>query len=140
MTGLLRTTHTFLASEIFGDMAPGPLARVIQHCTREEKQPDEVVIAEGAAGERFYVIESGKVRVNSEASDEPMAALGPGDYFGEIALLSDEPRTATVTAVAPSVLLALDREGFREIMTHDFSAAVQLERAASRRTSGRKRP
>jgi len=140
VTGLLRTTHTFLASNIFGDMAPGPLARVIAHCTREERKPEEVVIREGEAGERFYVIESGKVRVSAQSSGDPLGELGPGDHFGEIALLSDEPRTATVTTSEPSVLLALDREGFREIMTHDFSAAVQLERAASVRTAGRRRP
>jgi MFS family permease len=75
----------------------------------------EVVIREGDHGDRFYVIESGEVEVTKEARH--VASLGPGDFVGEIALLRDVPRTATVTATAATVLQSLDRDHFIPAVT-----------------------
>jgi len=75
----------------------------------------EVVIREGDHGDRFYVIESGEVEVTKDGRH--VASLGPGDFVGEIALLRDVPRTATVTATADAVLQSLDREHFIPAVT-----------------------
>jgi MFS family permease len=77
--------------------------------------PGEAVIREGEHGDRFYVIESGGVEVTKEGRH--VANLGPGDFVGEIALLRDVPRTATVTATADTVLQALDRSHFIPAVT-----------------------
>jgi len=77
--------------------------------------PGEVLIREGDAGDRFYVIEDGEVAVS--VNGRPVATLGPGKYFGEIALMHDTPRNATVTAVDSATLLALDRVEFLEALT-----------------------
>ena len=95
------------------------------------------VIRQGDPGDRFYVIESGRLRVTVDGA--PAGELGPGEFFGEIALLRNVPRTATVTAETESRLHALDREEFLAAVTgHAPSAraadAVVGARLAWRRT------
>ena len=67
----------------------------------------EPVFREGDPGDRFYVVEQGEVEIAGKA-------FGPGEAFGEIALLRDVPRTATVTATSDVVLRAVGREDFVE--------------------------
>jgi MFS family permease len=69
-----------------------------------------VLIRRGAVGDRFYIVEMGSVMVVTDGQSS--RTLGPGDGFGEIALLLDIPRTATVTALTDVTLLALGREPF----------------------------
>jgi MFS family permease len=88
------------------------LARAL---VRVEAAPGDVIIREGDDGDLFYVVESGSVEVTKDGRH--VVTLGPGDYVGEIALLRDVPRTATVTALEPTVLQSLDREHFIPALT-----------------------
>jgi MFS family permease len=76
----------------------------------------DVVFREGDFGDRFFLIESGEVEVDLGTT---RVVLGPGEGFGEIALLNDVPRTATVTARTDAALLALEREEFLETVAGD---------------------
>ena len=91
---------------------PRALARALKPV---EVAAGDVFIREGDDGDGFYVVETGTVEVSKDGRF--VARLGPGDYFGEIALLRDVPRTATVTATSASVLQALDREHFIPAVT-----------------------
>jgi CRP-like cAMP-binding protein len=93
--------------------------------TRVEAAAGDVVIREGEPGDLFYVIESGEVEVTKEGRH--VATLGSGEFFGEIALLRDVPRTATVTALSDTVLQALDRATFVPAVTGqgDFLEAAE---------------
>jgi predicted MFS family arabinose efflux permease len=73
------------------------------------------VFTQGDAGDRFYLIEQGEVAVERDGGE--LARLGPGGYFGEIALVQDVPRTATVRPLTECSLLALDRDEFIAAVT-----------------------
>jgi len=91
-----------------------------------EVGPGQAVIREGDHGDRFYVIETGSVEVTKEGRH--VATLGPGDFVGEIALLRDVPRTATVTATSATVLQALERSQFLPAVTGqgEFREAAEV--------------
>jgi hypothetical protein len=92
------------------------------------------VVREGEPGDRFYVVESGRVEVSTHG--HPLGALGPGDSFGEIALLRDVPRTATVMAVHDSKLLALERSDFLAAVTGYADSADAAHAVARTRLRG----
>jgi hypothetical protein len=89
------------------------------------------VIREGEPGDLFYVVDEGTVRVTKDGVE--VARHAAGDYFGEIALLRDVPRQATVTAATDVRLLTLDRVHFLDAMTGSSSAASEADRQIDRR-------
>ena len=93
-----------------------------------------VVIREGEPGDHFYLIRDGRVSVTK--GDRRVAELGPGEYFGEIALLRDVPRTATVTAVDAVDLLALERTVFLSGVTGSAPSQARIDEEIKRRLNG----
>lgn len=89
-----------------------------------------VVFREGDRGDRFWIIERGTVEVTQEG--RKLRELGPGDGFGEIALLRDIPRTATVTALSELQLKGLERDEFLDAVTTHGEASDQAEQVVSR--------
>jgi hypothetical protein len=92
------------------------------------------IVRQGDAGDRFYVVAEGELEVTQDA--ERLSEIGPGDYFGEIALLRDLPRTATVTAKTNVVLYALDRDEFLAAVTGHPPSAEAAETVVSARLVG----
>lgn len=94
-------------------------------------EPGSVVVREGDIGDRFYLVAEGNLAVS--AGGEVIATLSPGDHFGEIALLRDVPRTATVTTSTPVVLYGLDRDEFLAAVTGHPPSAEAAETVVSAR-------
>jgi hypothetical protein len=109
---------------ILAVLAPRIVERLARDAVREEVAAGDVVVRTGDLGSRFYVIESGRVDVTVGGVE--VRELGAGGWFGEIALLHDVPRTATVTALTDVSLWALDRESFLSSVT---SVSTSLELA-----------
>ena len=119
-------------------LAPLP-ERIIERLARSlvtvELKAGEIAVREGDEGDRFYIVESGTLAVSRDGAH--VAEIGSGNSFGEIALLRDVPRTATVTASSAVVLLALDRRHFIPAVTghgdaHDAAELVISSRMGMR--------
>ena len=108
---------------IFAPLPGTPLEHLAARLIPVRLDAGAAVVRQGERGDRFYIVVEGKVDVSADG--KPVATLGPGGYFGEIALLRDVPRTATVTAGTPVTLYALEREDFVAAVTsHAPSAAA----------------
>jgi CRP-like cAMP-binding protein len=100
---------------------PGELLnKLAARMQREELAPGAAAVSQGEQGERFYVVLSGLLNVSQEGRGG-RRVLRPGDYFGEVALAMDIPRTATVRAMTPSVVASCDRATFDEILRPLFA-------------------
>jgi ATP-binding cassette, subfamily B, bacterial len=100
---------------------PGQRMAELAHRMRREQVPaGSTVVEEGEDGERFYVVLTGMLAV-SQASLGPRRVLRPGDYFGEVALAMDMPRTASIHALTAATVASCDRETFDEFIRPLFS-------------------
>jgi CRP-like cAMP-binding protein/Zn-dependent protease len=114
---------------VFGTLDSEKLTVILEHGGWIAASPGQVLITQGEPGDRFFVVASGRAEVVRDGS--PVGAIGKGRYFGEVALLRDVPRTATVTASTPMRLFALDREGFELVVADAFRRGT-LRPAADR--------
>jgi len=96
------------------------LMQIARRMEREEVPPGRQVVREGETGERFYLILSGIFAVSQEDLG-PRRVLQPGDYFGEVALAMNVPRTASVRALTPAVVASCDRETFDDLLRPLFA-------------------
>jgi CRP/FNR family transcriptional regulator, cyclic AMP receptor protein len=96
---------------LFSDLDGRQLKKLADLFRERTLEPGVSVVQEGTmSGVGFFVIADGEASVSRDGNE--LATLGPGDYFGELALLDPAPRDATVTATAPSNLLVLSRKTF----------------------------
>ncbi len=131
---------SLLAHPLFSDLSPSEAAILSVFMSRQTIAAGTVVVRQGARDGDLYLIEAGRaeVRARDEAgASRALAILGPGDFFGEIAFLTDEVRTADVAAIEPLTVLRLGREAYA--ILSELAAAEELGRvgAARMRVVGR---
>jgi CRP-like cAMP-binding protein len=112
--------HEFSRIGLLAELPGQQLRKLSDRMRREQVAPGAPVVQEGDEGERFYVVLSGMLAVSQEALG-PRRLLRPGDYFGEVALAMQVPRTASVRAMTPAVVASCDRETFDELVRPLFS-------------------
>jgi predicted MFS family arabinose efflux permease len=111
------------------------LERLASGATELDVPAGEAVVTQGEEADAFYVIEDGSMAVSSHGEGEherELPAMGPGAYFGEIGLLEQIPRTATVRAAAPSKLLRITGDDFLDALSSDAASTTLLEGARMR--------
>jgi CRP-like cAMP-binding protein len=112
--------HEFSRIGLLAELPGQQLRKLSERMRREQLAPGSTVVREGDEGERFYVVLSGILTVSQEARGA-RKVLRPGDYFGEVALAMDVPRTASVRAITPAVVASCDRETFDAFVRPLFS-------------------
>lgn len=123
------------ASPLFADLPADVFEEVAARARCQAVAPGEVVCRAGEPGDAFYLIASGVVEVRAPPTDgeRPVAELGPLQWFGEMALITGEPRSATVVAIADTTLIVLERPAFQQLLHVSPRAAMSISDALSRR-------
>ncbi len=95
----------------------------------------DVLFREGEHGEEMYVIQSGVVQILKSVggAERPLAALGRGEFLGEMALLNDKPRTATAVVLEDAKCLVIDRATLEQMITSSAEIALRLVKKLARR-------
>ena len=117
----------------FRNLPAAALEAVAAQLHPEHHKRGDVVFHQGDPGETMYLVVSGQVEVLAGADQSPLAALGPGSFVGELALLLGEPRSATLRVVADSWLWALRRADLDALLTEHPVISVELSRELGRR-------
>ena len=97
--------------------------------TRRNVPRGAIVIVEGDPTDSLYIVISGRLKVmmsDAEGKEVILAMLGPGEYFGEMGLIDDSPRSATVMAVEPCELIALAKRDFKRCLVEHFDMATTV--------------
>jgi len=114
---------------LFSEMDDQEAAGILKIMDAESFSPGQVIISEGEIGDFFYVITSGRVRVtvlDADGEEITLHEIGPGGFFGEISMLTSEPRTARVMALEPVTTLALERDEFFDFLRRYPNAALDV--------------
>jgi putative ABC transport system ATP-binding protein len=122
----LRICEFLKEVEGFKNLTPVELTYVAEHMTKRHYMPGEIVIREGDTGHELFLVSEGAVTV--ERSGGEVARLGPGDFFGELALMSGAPRNATVIAADPLEAYVLGEAEFHAAIEASASFREQLRR------------
>ena len=106
---------------LFQELSGEVLTKLAQNMRRRDVAPGSPIVLEGDEGDDFYVVLRGLVAVSHQGGLGPRRLLRPGEYFGEVALAMDIPRTASVRALTPAVVASCDRATFDEFVRPLFA-------------------
>ncbi len=127
---------------MFEGLQPAYLKRIAAIGTREQHAIGTTIFSEGAVGDKMYLILSGAVRISREVSgmgEEALAVLRPGNYFGEMSLIDDSPRSADAKAHETSEVFVIRKEDLEDLLFVDRDLAYDLLWNFVRTLSGRLR-
>src|SRR5437016_14221743 len=123
----------------FAELTPELLALVAARARRRTASRDDVLCRAGEPGEEFFLVIRGAVRiaVPTPRGEEVVAELGAGEWFGEMALITGEPRSASATTATDTVLAVLARADFLELVAQVPALGLALSHALSHRLRAR---
>jgi putative ABC transport system ATP-binding protein len=127
-------TQMLAKCPVFERVTPRTLTRVADEFTIEHVAAGQQIIRQGDQGDRFYLIRQGRVSVRrsqseQETTQQEIVQLSQGDFFGEMALLSGQPRNASVWALEPCLLYWLNQERFETVLADTVSMEAEVREA-----------
>jgi nitroimidazol reductase NimA-like FMN-containing flavoprotein (pyridoxamine 5'-phosphate oxidase superfamily) len=127
--------HRELVYTVFRDLPEQQVATMASELQTVQVDPGTVIVRQGAPADKFFIIVEGEVEVIREdgGGERKLATLGRGQFFGEMAILRDTPRTATVRATAPTTLLSMERDSFRGLVAQSLGATQDFDRVIQER-------
>lgn len=120
-----------LKAPLFAKIPPGNISQLFTRFSEQKVTANEVVIKQGERGDLFYVLKSGSATV-IDTSGKILAALRPGDYFGEEALVGDTTRNATVKMLTAGKLMVLQKEDFKHLLHEPVTRFITAEELRAR--------
>lgn len=121
---------------LFQGLKARQLERLARRFVPREYPAGHAIVTQGKGGEGFFIIEAGQAQVIRERADGEKVVVnsfGPMDFFGELALLDDGPRTASVITTEPTRCLALTRWDFLAVLREDVEMAITILEELARR-------
>ncbi|MET0341463.1 MAG: cyclic nucleotide-binding domain-containing protein [Polyangiales bacterium] len=126
---------------LFGGLSDESLSRLATQLPEVRAEPGKTIVSEGDLSTEMFVVVAGELEVVKRTAEEGavrVALLGPGDWFGEMAILDVQPRAATVRALAPSILLSITADQVDSLLYRvalkDYSLLIMnIARELSRR-------
>ena len=129
--------HRQLVYSVFRDLPLQEAETLAARLETVQAGAGEVIVRQGAPADKFFIIVDGEVEVIREdgGAARTVATLRPGQFFGEMAILRDRPRAATVRATAATTLLAMDRDAFRALVAQSLGTTQEFDRVVQQRLS-----
>jgi CRP-like cAMP-binding protein len=129
--------HTLRRVQLLREAPAADLVALWRHLREERAAAGRIICHRGEQGTRFYIVQTGSVEVRLGVGPDsmPIYRLGPGDCFGEMSLLSGEPRSADVVALEDSVLWTLERADFDAVVNDSVPLLRALNRSVVQRLS-----
>ena len=129
-TAVLKTVPLFMS---FPEDQLRMLTMVV---TRKSSPRSTTIMAGGDPTDSLYIVLSGRLKVmmsDSEGKEVILTILGPGEFFGEMGLIDDEPRSATVMTIEPCELLSIAKRDFKKCLAENFEMAMAVMRSLVKR-------
>jgi len=130
------STAVLKAVPLFASFPEDQLRVLTTVVTRRSAPRSTTIMAGGDATDSLYIVLSGRLKVmmsDSEGKEVILSILGPGEYFGEMGLIDDEPRSASVVTIEACELLSLAKRDFRNRLAENFEMATAVMRGLVRR-------
>ena len=117
-------SQMLMRCDVFKHLTPRGLAQMADNLQSESFEENQAVIRQGDVGDKFYLIRTGSVAVKRD--DEQVAVLKEGDFFGEMALLTGEPRNASVFTLEQTDLYSLSQDQFKKAIAEQASFDTEI--------------
>lgn len=135
-TELGQLARTMRKVDFFTPLTIGQVEKILPAVMLYSYDKGETIFSQGQKGDAFYIVYQGSVEIRLRqwlVLSKKIATLKTGDFFGEIALISDEPRNATVICTEPTLMFTLITDDFKFVLHENPAAAEEMKHIAARR-------